>query len=105
MISQNRDYVIFEGKKYKGKLLQYSNKDISFENSGYLLFFDNKRQDTIKIPSELIYKLEIEIKLRKFFEFDKTSWNNIEMGFNFDSWAVPHGELFFSKGIVNDKYS
>ena len=29
MISQNRDYVIFDGKKYKGKLLQYFNKDIS----------------------------------------------------------------------------
>jgi hypothetical protein len=103
MISQNRDYVIFEGKKYKGKLLQYSNKDISFENSGYLLFFDKKKQDTIKISSDLIYKLKVK-KPNQFFEFDKKSWNNIEMGFNFDSWAVPHGELFFSKGIVNDKY-
>jgi len=103
MISQNRDYVIFEGKKYKGKLLQYSNKDISFENLEYLLFFDKKKQDTIKISSELIYKLKIK-KPNQFFEFDKKSWNNIEMGFNFDSWAVPHGELFFSKGIVNDKY-
>ena len=103
MISQNRDYVIFEGKKYKGKLLQYSNIDLSFENSGHLLFFDKKKQDTIKIPSELIYKLKIK-KPNQFFEFDKKSWNNIEMGFNFDSWAVPHGELFFSKGIVNDKY-
>ena len=60
MISQNRDYVIFEGKKYKGKLLQYSNKDISFENSGYLLFFDKKKQDTIKISSDLIYKLKVK---------------------------------------------
>ena len=57
MISQNRDYVIFEGKKYKGKLLQYSNIDLSFENSGYLLFFDKKKQDTIKVSSDLIYKL------------------------------------------------
>ena len=103
MISQNRDYVIFEGKKYKGKLLQYSNIDLSFENSGYLLFFDKKKQDTIKVSSDLIYKLKIR-KSNQFFEFDKKSWNNIEMGFNFDSWAVPHGELFFSKGIVNDKY-
>ena len=103
MISQNRDYVIFEGKKYKGKLLQYSNKDISFENSGYLLFFDKRKQDTIKISSDLIYKLKVK-KPNQFFEFDKKSWNNIEMGFNFDSWAVPHGELFFSKGIFNDKY-
>ena len=58
IISQNRDYVIFDGKKYKGKLLQYFNKDISFENSGHLLFFDNKRQDlncflsVISIPRE-----------------------------------------------------
>ena len=71
MISQNRDYVIFEGKKYKGKLLQYSNTDLSFENFGYLLFFDKKKQDTIKISSDLIYKLEIEIKSNQFFEFDK----------------------------------
>ena len=103
MISQNRDYVIFEGKKYKGKLLQYFYTDLSFENFGYLLFFDKKKQDTIKISSDLIYKLKIK-KPNQFFEFDKKSWNNIEMGFNFDSWAVPHGELFFSKGIVNDKY-
>ena len=104
MISQNRDYVVFEGKKYKGKLLQYFNKDMSFENSGYFLFFDKKKQDTIKILADLNYKLEIEIKSNQFFEFDKKSWNNIEIGFNIDSWAVPHGELFFSKGIINDKY-
>tara|TARA_Y100000590_G_scaffold457656_1_gene610745 strand:+ start:510 stop:1292 length:783 start_codon:yes stop_codon:yes gene_type:complete len=102
LMSQNKDIIIIEGKKYKGKLLQYSNKDTVDPESEYLTFFIDRIRDTIKITNDLKYKMKIKSFI--FYEFDKKSWNNIEFGLNFDQVGVAHGELFLSKGIVNDKY-
>tara|TARA_B100000029_G_scaffold192559_1_gene190630 strand:- start:785 stop:1570 length:786 start_codon:yes stop_codon:yes gene_type:complete len=103
LMSQNKDILIIEGKKYKGKLLEYSNIDIRDSESGHLTFFIDRIQDTVKIKNNSSYKMRLKNSF-DFYEFEKKSWNNIEFGLNFDQFAVPHGELFLSKGIVNNKY-
>ena len=48
LMSQNKDIIIIEGKKYKGKLLEYSNIDIRDSESGHLTFFIDRFQDSVK---------------------------------------------------------
>jgi len=103
LISQNKDIIVIEGKKYKGTLLDYSIIDIKNKNSGHLTFFIDRIGDTVKINTDSNYRLKLK-KSYNFYEFDKKSWNNIEFGLNFDRFAVPHGQLFLSKGLVNNKF-
>ena len=39
LFSQNKDLLIVDGVRYKGKLIDYSNLDISNSDSGYLTFY------------------------------------------------------------------
>ena len=82
LISQNKDIIVIEGKKYKGTLLDYSIIDIKNKNSGHLTFFIDRIGDTVKINTDSNYRLKLK-KSYNFYEFDKKSWNNIEFGLNF----------------------
>jgi hypothetical protein len=103
LISQNKDIIIIEGKKYKGTLLDYSINDIKNKNSGHLIFFIDRIEDTVKIYTDSNFRLKLK-KSYNFYEFDKKSWNNIEFGLNFDQFSTPHGQLLISKGLVNNKF-
>ena len=50
--SQKKDILIIDGKKYKGQILEYFNKDFSYGDSGYILFDNGISQDTIIISSK-----------------------------------------------------
>ena len=63
LMSQNKDIIIIEGKKYKGKLLEYSNIDIRDSESGHLTFFIDRIQDTVKIKNNSSYKMRLKILL------------------------------------------
>ena len=82
--SQKKDILIIDGKKYKGKILEYFNKDFSYGDSGYILFDNGISQDTIIISSEDNYKIKFR-RFNSFFEFKKKSWNELEFGFDFHS--------------------
>ena len=98
--SQKNDILIIDGKKHKGQILEYFNKDFSYGDSGYILFDNGISQDTIIISSEDNYKIKFR-RFNSFFEFKKKSWNELEFGFDFHSGLS--SKLLFAKGIVNDK--
>ncbi len=99
LFSQNKDLLIIDGVRYKGKLINYSGLDIRNPDSGYLTFYFPKINDTLRFSSKRNIKLKIN-KIQEFYNFQKKSWNNFEAGLIFSPYGS-HGSLFLSKGLVN----
>ena len=100
LFSQNKDLLIVDGIRYKGKLINYSDLDIKDPNSGYLTFYFPNINDTLYFDSKSRIKLKIN-KIQEFYNFKKKSWNNFETGRIFSPYGS-HRSLFFSKGLVNE---
>ena len=54
----NNDGLFFPGR-YEGKLLEYSNDDISNNIQGGILFYIKRSKDTVRISSNQNYKLKL----------------------------------------------
>tara|TARA_Y100000768_G_scaffold104464_1_gene76526 strand:- start:593 stop:1381 length:789 start_codon:yes stop_codon:yes gene_type:complete len=104
-LSQKKDILKYKNNTFKGTLIEYSVKDVRNNNSGYLTFYVNSINDTIRIKSDSNFSLEInKEKSYSFYEFDKKSWNTVEFGLSFDYFDVPYAQLFISKGLISDKF-
>ena len=99
LFSQNKDLIVIDGVRYKGKLIDYSDLDIRNPDSGYLTFYFPKINDTLRFDSKRNIKIKIN-KIQEFYDFQKKSWNNFEGGLIFSPYGS-HGSLFFSKGLLN----
>ena len=103
-LSQKKDILKYKNNTFKGTLIEYSIKDVRDKNSGYLTFYVNSINDTIKIKSDSNFSLKLnKEKSYLFHEFDKKSWNTVEFGLSFDHFDLPYAQLFFSKGLVSEK--
>ena len=72
LFSQNKDLLIVDGIRYKGKLINYSDLDIKDPNSGYLTFYFPNINDTLYFDSKSRIKLKIN-KIQEFYNFKKKS--------------------------------
>ena len=100
--AQKNDLLILDGVKYKGKLINYSKSDIRSPDSGKISFFIYRLNDTLNISPDRNIKLKIN-RYSEFFEFNKKSWNNIEIGINTGNFSTNTG-AFISKGLLNNKH-
>ena len=77
-LSQKKDILKYKNNTFKGTLIEYSVKDVRNNNSGYLTFYVNSINDTIKIKSDSNFSLELnKEKSYSFYEFDKKSWEHL----------------------------
>ena len=98
-----KDLLVLDGIRYQGRLIEYSNYDIRDKNSGNVIFYINKWEDTLEIKSGRNFRLKIR-KDKNYFDFKKKTWNNIELGFSMGIDSYTNVGLFFAKGLVNEKF-
>ena len=98
-----KDLLVLDGIRYQGRLIEYSNYDIRDKNSGNVIFYINKWEDTLEIKSGRNFRLKIR-KDKNYFDFKKKTWNSIELGFSMGIDSYTNVGLFFAKGLVNEKF-
>ena len=65
-----KDLLILDGIRYQGRLIEYSNYDIRDKNSGNVIFYIKKWDDTLEIKSDRNFRLKIR-KDKNYFDFKK----------------------------------